>query len=285
MKTLFGKAIAALLALGLVFGPSPAAAQYYFWFQAVTEDGDPFTEEGAVRCSVYGRDATTGTSIVHTTAALTAAYTLPLASSANGIIHWYSSSLDPVNLKCFTQYGDYAYKNNFSRTNHALRINTTGAYKIFRFPYVNNTSPTATGLIIPSGGIVTDVIVERITIGDGAHINVGFAGNHAVASWNALVSALAVDQRGFVRAHLGQYSGTVVTDLLAQLGPFGSHAGLAMRHMVGAPSRSMLVRPYTVHVASGLEITYNTASFAGIGGHVYIYWTQTHVGANRQPLR
>ena len=95
MKTTFTKKLlASVLALGLAWGmPAGAFAQttgagFYFWFQAVTEEGEPFQEEGAVRCSVYGRDATTGYSTVHTTADLTTAYTLPLASSANGIVHW-----------------------------------------------------------------------------------------------------------------------------------------------------------------------------------------------------
>lgn len=284
MKTLFGKALIALLALGLVFGPAPAWGQYYYWFQAVTEEGEPFTEEGAVRCSVYGRDATTGYATVHTTSALTTPYTLPLASSANGIIHWWSSTDVPVNLKCFTQYGDYAYKNSVARSRHRLQINTSGAYKIFRFPYVTNTAPTLTGLIIPSGGIVTGAAVERITILDGAHLNVGFDGNHAVASRNALVSQLDISQRGYVMAHLTNGAGA---DLSAAIAAAGSHMGLALRHLVNATGdgKAMVLRPYMVHVSSGLEINYTTSAGAGIGGHVYIFWTQTHVGSNRQPYR
>ena len=286
LKDILRRGAALLLALGLLFGPSPALAQsYYFWLQAVTEDGEPFTEEGAVRCSVYGRDATTGTSIVHTTAALTTAYTLPLASSANGIIHWYSSLDTPVNLKCFTQYGDYAYKNNFGRTRHRLQIDTGSPYKIFRFPYVTNTAPTSTGLTIPTGGIVTRVAIERITILDGAHLDVGFDGNHAAASWNALASRVAIDQRGFQFVH--QVGGTAAG---TGANVADSHIGLVMRHVmstgvtIGA-GMQILSRPFLVHTGSGLTIRYNTSAGAGIGGHVYVYWTQTHVGANRQPYR
>lgn len=278
MKTLLGKAIAALLALGLMLGPGPAWAQsYYFWFQAVTEDGEPFTEEGAVRCSVYGRDATTGSFTVHTTAALTAAYTLPLASSANGLIHWYSSSADPVNLKCFTQYGDYSYKNNFARTRHRVAIDTASAYKIFRFPYVTNASPTSTGLILPQGAVVTGMAVERISIGDGAHLNVGFAGNHAAAVRNALINAIAIDQRGFLKLHSQGGSATAGA----------RHFGAAVRHVTAGQSGQTydLFMPYTVHVSSGLEITYDTSNRAGLGGHAYILFELLHVGANRQPYR
>lgn len=286
----FRKALAAMLALALMATPSGVFAQgagpaKYFWFQAVTEEGEPFQEEGAVRCSVYARDASTGSSIVHANATLTTPYTLPLASSVNGIIHWYSSSTDPVNLKCYTQYGDYAFKNNFSINRHKVQIDTSGAYKVFRFPYVTSASPTATGLVIPMGGIVTGASVERITIADGAHINVGFAGNHAVASRNAIVSQLAVDQRGFVTAHLTANAGA---DASAFSATASSHIGMALRHQVastGSGFKSQIVRPYQVHVSSGLEITYDTANIAGIGGHVYIYWTQQHVGANRQPYR
>ena len=292
MKTLLSKVAAVVLALGLMAAPHVAVAQtigggYYFWFQAVSEDGEPFTEDAVVRCSVYGRNATTGTAIVHTSALLDTAYTAAagLTSTVNGIIHWYSSTEDPVNLKCFTQYGDYVYKNTFTRGTHKVRIDTSGSKKIFRFPYVTNTAPTGTGLIIPSGSLVTGVAVERITILDGAHLNVGFAGNHAVASRNALMSQMAIDQRGFERAHLGLYTGTGVTDLNAEISVAGSHLGLALRHMVGSPSRSIIPRSYMVHVGSGLEITYTTSAGAGIGGHAYVFWEMLHLGTNRQPLR
>jgi len=284
--------LAALLAVVLALAPAtPVLAQgNYYWFQAVTEGDEPFAEEGAVRCSVYGRDATTGTSIVHTTAQLTAAYTLPLASNANGIVHWYSSGTDPVNLKCFTQYGDYAYKNAFTRAAHKVRIDTTGAYKIFRFPYVTNAAPTATGLVIPQGGIVTGLAVERISIGDGAHLNVGFNGNHAVALWDGLVSQLAIDQRGFIMVHTATANAAAPAEVSDVVTSTANHVGLVMRHMLGgaggATGAANFVKvPYMVHVGSGLELRYNTSNRAGLGGHVYVYWTQTHLGANRQPLR
>lgn len=286
----FRKALAAMLALALMVTPSGVFAQgagpaKYFWFQAVTEEGEPFQEEGAVRCSVYGRDATTGTSIVHANATLTTPYTLPLASSVNGIIHWYSSSTDPVNLKCYTQYGDYAFKNNFSINRHKVQIDTSGAYKVYRFPYVTSAQPTATGLIIPPGGIVTGASIERITIQDGAHINVGFAGNHLAGVRNAIVSQLDISQRGFVTAHMVANAGA---DASASSSAASSHIGMSLRHMVGSTGsgfKAQVVRPFQVHNSAGLEITYDTSNVAGIGGHVYIYWTQQHVGANRQPYR
>lgn len=290
MNGIFRKALAAMLALALVAAPSGVFAQgagpgKYFWFQVVNENDEPFTEEGAVRCSVYGRDASTGSAIVHTTAQFTQAYTLPLASSANGVVHWYSTADDPVNLKCYTQYGDYAYKNNFTRASHKVRIDTSGQNKILRFPYVTSAQPTSTGLILPMGSLVTGVAIERITIADGAHINVGFAGNHAVGSRNALASQVAVDQRGFIYAHEVANAGA---DASAPSSAASTHIGLALRHMVGSTGsgfKAQVVRPYMVHVSSGLELTYTTSNVAGIGGHVYIYYTQMHVGANRQPLR
>lgn len=288
--TSFRKALAGMLALALMLAPSGVFAQgagpaKYFWFQVVNEENEPFQEEGAVRCSIYARDATTGNSIVHANAQLTQAYTLPLANSQTGLIHWYSATEDPVNIKCFTQYGDYSFKNNFSRQRHTLRIDTSGAYKIFRFPYVTSAAPTSTGLIVPPGGVVTGVSVERIGILDGAHIDVGFAGNHVGGVRNALVSKLAIDQRGFVTAH---FVGNAGADASASSSDNSSHIGMLLRHMVGSTGsgfKAQVVRPYMVHTSSGLEITYNTSNVAGLGGHVYVYWTLQHVGANRQPYR
>ena len=150
---------------------------------------------------------------------------------------------------------------------------------------MTNTAPTSTSLTIPTGGIVTDVAIERITILDGAHLDVGFDGNHAAASWNALASRVAIDQRGFMRVHLqgGTSAGTGANVADA-------HIGLVLRHIASSGATigaAMIIRakPYMVHTGSGLTIRYNTSAGAGIGGHVYIYWTQTHVGANRQPYR
>lgn len=298
MKSKRFRGIAAVLAValaGLLAWPALVASQgvksgagaYYYFFQAVNENEEPFTTAGAVRCSVYNRGANeSGTLyLAHTTNQLSVngAFSLPLASNDNGIIHWYSTSNVPVNLKCFTQYGDYAYKNGFTISTHKVKIDTAGAYKISRFPYTTNAAPTSTGIIIPAGALVTDVAVEVVTgvgaVPTDAHIDVGFAGNHTVAVRNALVRNMKINDRGFFLAHSQAFGGSTPTN--AQ----GTHRGTALTHTytTGANSVMNIDRNYMVHVSSGLEVTYNTsAAPAGIGGHVYIFWRMLHVGYNAQ---
>ncbi len=294
LAAVLGVALAGMLAwpAGTVAQLSQAGAYYYF-FQAVNENDDPFTTEGAVRCSVYARGVGDNAYIAYTTSALlhnnttvtfggqsiNGSYQLPLASNSNGIIHWYSALSTPVNLKCFTQYGDYAFKNGFKISDHKVKIDTTGAYKISRFPYVSgSTAIQSTGITIPAGGLIESIAVERVTALRGSpefHLNVGFAGNHKVATQNALVNTLDLSTPGFLVLHNA-----------LNYGAAQNHLGAALSHtqVLGGGALVSLIRPvpYMVHVNSGLDVTYNVgpATTGGLGGHVYIFWRALHVGAN-----
>jgi hypothetical protein len=286
-------AVLAVVLAGLLAWPAVVASQgvksgagaYYYFFQVVNENDEPFTTPGAVRCSIYNRgmDAGANPYVAHTTNQLSnnGAYTLPLASNDNGIIHWYSTLNTPVNVKCFSQYGDYAYKNGLLITSHKVRMDTSGAYKISRFPYVTNAGPTLTGIVIPPGGLVTDVAVEVVTglyAPTDVHIDVGFAGNHTVAVRNALVNRMRINNPGFNLAHSA--TGTFANGALSV-----SHMGVALVHVSAVSGLSLVTaRPYLVHMNSGLEVTYDTSNVAGIGGHVYIFWRMLHVGYNSQGL-
>lgn len=297
MKKSF-RGIAAGLALALaslLIWPAGMAAQvksgagaYYYFFQAVNENDEPFTTEGAVRCTLYNRgvDSSSNPYVAHTTNQLAnnGAYTLPLASNGNGIIHWYSTLNTPVNVKCFTQYGDYAYRNGLAINTHKMRIDTSGAYKIVRFPYVTSAGVTDTGITLPAGALVTDVAVEVVTglyAPTDVHIDVGFNGNHTVATRNALVSRLRINNPGFQFVHAGSVAGGAAANSIA-----ANHLGAAISHTTALGANGTLTVPkaYLVHVNSGLNLTYDTSNVAGIGGHVYIFFRMLHVGANGQGL-
>ena len=164
--------------------------------------------------------------------------------------------------------------------------------KISRFS-VNAASAVtnqSTGISLPSGALVRDVIVQNLNPrGLGTyHISVGFAGNHSVAAnVNALVNALALNSPDeWLRAH-AILTGTGTTERLD-----ASHRGLALQKFIaghGSAAGSVgfyAEVPYLVHVASGLDVVY--AVNPGTGGaarlHVYLLWQQMHVGINRLGL-
>lgn len=312
MKSKSFRGIAAVLAVALaalLAWPAFTAAQlrigggaFYYFFQVVNENDEPFITPGAVRCSIYGRGSGDNAYIAYTTAALlhnnttvsfdgkniNGSYTLPLASNDNGIIHWYSATSAPVNVKCFSQYGDYAYKQGLAITTHKVKIETSSAYKISRFPYVTSAGAavTETSIVIPAGGLITDMAVEVTSSGIGTptdgHINVGFAGNHVVATRNALVRNFKITNNvGFHVMH----SNAQVLQPAIGVAP-QTHLGLALVHTsVIAGTSLVMARPYMVHVNSGLTVTYDTSlAPTKMGGHVYIFWRMLHVGFNSQPL-
>lgn len=297
-------AVLSVAMAGVLAWPAVMSAQlsqagaYYYFFQVVNEMDEPFTTVGAVRCSIYNRGsgqnayiAYTNTQLLHNNTTVTdtagggqinGSYTLPLASNSNGIIHWYSALSTPVNVKCFTQYGDYAFKNGLSINTHKVRIDTSGSSKISRLPYV--TSPgaavTVTEIVIPAGALITDIAVEVTSSPIGTptdgHINVGFDGNHTVATRNALVRNFKISNNtGFHVMH------SQVLQAAVGVAP-QTHLGLALVHTSVIAGTSLVTpRGYMVHVNSGLTVTYDTSlAPTSMGGHVYIFWRALHVGAN-----
>ena len=100
--------LALLLALAL---PARVMAQSYFFF-TVVDDSDE-TVDGA-SCSIY--DSSDAVIILHTTTGLNSSYRGAITSANGGLVHWYTSSSEPVNVKCFGADGSYGEKRNLSRT-------------------------------------------------------------------------------------------------------------------------------------------------------------------------
>jgi hypothetical protein len=285
----FAAALALVLA-GLLAWPAVVASQvrtgngYYYFFQVQNENDEPFTTDGFVACSVYTTPANGGTTISYTHSAASLAQGTgvagPLYSNTNGIIHWYASASDPVDVVCYTKAGDSGRAKQMSIRNHRLRINTTGPEKVVRVPFSTNTAVQDTGIVIPEGALVVGLAVQVATPATAgiqfAHLDVGFAGNHSAAVRNALLSQYDIFRTsGFYGLHAGSTTGAA---------PIQNHYGVLLRHAVtqgsGTPTTTNIFNGgYMVHVSGGMRLTYDTSNSAGIGGHFYVFYRLLHVGA------
>ena len=287
--------VALALALVLSLAPSLGLAQtsgaYYYWWNVADERGEPFTGQN-VQCSVY-RPNQTGAATVHTTAQLTAGGSSPLFSDANGKLHFYSSQNVPVDITCNYAYGGAAQINDFRITDHKIVLPRQAGSVISKFSVTaaSATYNSDSGIVLPGGAVVRDVIVQNLnpqSLGT-YHLNVGFLGNHTVATSNALVTNLDLTGaniewlRPGLLASAGGGPGDVArgTHRGSALADF--HASVCSGGVCGGPT-IYREKPYVVHVGSGLGVGYSAqpGTANALRVHVYIYWTKFHTGVNRQ---
>ena len=303
VSRIFAAALAAVLLLGPGWfgslGRNEVQAQTQrYWWSVVNERGEVYPQ-GAVTCSVHPHNIVSeGTHVFATMGSPGSGTTSPLISNAQGVFEFFwtsgSASFDVV---CYARNGGSTREKMTGNTGvHQLMIARSGPNKVSRFAFhsVGNQGQTGTDVVIPQGGVVRDVIVNVTSWGRGTsqHINIGFAGNHAVSTMDALASGLNLSSHGvgWIRPHS-----------IANLGTAGSV--LAGNHRGGALSRYhqsvcfggvcsgvttaggisfYLEIPYLVHVAGGLQVTYQISGNPDtIAGHAYILWQQLHVGADR----
>lgn len=308
----FKKFLVAALALGLAVMPNVALSQgaYYFWWQAVNEYGEPYTGQ-TVRCSVYDYPAahafgSTEGKVVHLTAELVSGTSMPLASDTNGRLHFYSASSANVRVWCSSAYGASG-QSVISTTRHRIFLLSQGTNRMVRFPFVTNSARTRTGVWLPQGSVVRDVIVHntgKSVTGVGAidnppaHLNVGFLGDHAATfpefnnhTNTAFIHAMSLaTDKDWIRPHvqLGFAGGPSPTLILT------SHRGVALARWhtstVSTVGGVDLVtarggvgfyfeKSYVVDAPNGIEIVYQTSARNGISGHVYLLYDQLHVSA------
>lgn len=282
--------LALLLALALALAPGVSWAQgpYYFWWLVVDETGQPYTGE-TVQCSVF-RANIHGAAVLHTTAQLDAGGTSPLWSDVGGRLHFYSSSSAPLDVTCYYTYGGSAYSGRIGTTVHRIVLPRQGP-QVARFAVnsVSATYQTASGVVIPQGAVIRDVIIQNLAPrGLGTyHVSVGFLGDHSVATAAALAHTAALTSPDeWIRPHV-QYSFTQQI-----MGVAGNHRGLALsdfalRHSNAQGERGWYVeKAYVVHVSTGLEVSYSAqpGTSAGVRAHVYILWDRLHTTSNRVPF-
>lgn len=315
MKTLLSKVTAGLLVFGLLLMPIQAmSAPYYFWWQVVDEYGNKFPSQ-TVSCSVYDL-ASHGAKVLYLQPSLLPHLgiitSMPLLSDANSRLHFYSDSNADIRVVCYYARGGAATDLRLSVNTHNVMIDRQGR-KVIRFPFVTSTGTTKTGLWIPRGAVIRDILVQStyygaqtLTQGEGAfgnntnpepHLNVGFAGNHAVSVNHSLIDRMHLSgQAEWIRPGLGLTS-TPYTGgpggMHSSTG-FGVHRGFALAKAPrGAVSTwanhaglmAAIEVPYMVTEQGGLELTYQTSNTPNVVGHVYVIFDSYHTGLSTQPIQ
>ena len=290
MKTSLKRWFTAALAVALLSVAPSAFAQttgaYYYWWQAVDEGGVTYAGQN-VRCTVYRPNVHAGV-LLHTSSALT--NVAPLVSDANGRLHFYSSSNDPVDVQCYYDYGGGGFTGRLRTTDHKIIIPRQGT-QISRFSVSTSaaTYQSDSGIVLPAGAVVRDVIIQNLNpLGLGTyHLSVGFLGNHAVATSVALAQIQALNSPDeWLRPHMvvtGGSAGGFTT--------WVSHRGTALQLAHGAAAGFFIERSYLIHVATGLGVSYSAqpgsklaAGSNFVVAHVFVLWQKLHSSANKLPF-
>ena len=309
MKTMMRKFVASLLALGLVLLPGQALAQYYFWWQVVDEYGKPFPSQ-TISCSVYelashgAAELFLQPSLARHVGVLTS---MPLLSDATSRVHFYSATSDDKRAVCYYARGGAATDLRLSRNTHNVMIDRQGR-KIVRFPYVTNTGATRTGIWLPRGAVLKDIIVQNLSgsgqtdapasdVNPEPHLNVGFAGEHVVSLPHSLVNRMHLTRTAeWVRPGPRYRTVVVSGGSGTQFHVIASHRGEAIADTCGrggvstAPQANAGClfyqdRALEIHFAGGLELVYQTSNTPGISGHVYLLFDSYHTGLSTQPIQ
>ena len=310
MKTM-KQIVAGLLALGLMLLPVQAVAQTYFWWTVVDEFGRAYPSQ-TISCSVYdlashgAKELFLLPTLARHAGVLT---TMPLLSDDNSRLHFYSDSTADIRVVCYYARGGAATDLRLSRFTHTVMIDRQGR-KVVRFPIVTNTAATNTGIWLPQGAYIRDIIVQNVAFGGQIeapasdvnpepHLNVGFRGAHAVSVAHSLVDRLHLArQPEWINVGTTGSSprrGAAVTGgtgAAYHYTAFGVHLGEAMflgsRGAVSGPSANLafvgVKTGYLIHVAGGLELTYQTSNTPGISGHLFILYDSLHTGVSTTPV-
>ena len=316
--TILSKVTAGLLALGLLLAPiQGVAAPYYFWWQVVDEYGNKYPSQ-TVSCSVYDL-ASHGAKILYLQPSLAphagVQTSMPLLSDANSRLHFYSDSNADIRVVCYYARGGAATDLRLSVNTHNVMIDRQGR-KVVRFPFSTNATVTRTGVWLPSGSIVRDILVQNTFYGSqdpqtsvsaegitntAPHLNVGFAGDHAW-TYHALIDRMHLyGQPLWVRPGnsgtgriVPKTGGVGAVYHFGASGGFGVHRGIALaascRGAVSGPAGNTESCPYTetpavIHQAAGLELVYQTSNAFNSSGHVYVIYESYHVGVSTQPIQ
>lgn len=287
--------LAAAVALALLAGPWPGlgpgpvqAQSIRYWWDVVNEYAIPYPQ-GTVTCSVYDPARDGAAAHVFTTVnSPTTGTTSALLGNRTGVFEFFwTDTTSTFDVICWSRAGNRAARMAITANVHRILMDRPGARRISRIPFHTNSGYITSEVVIPQGGVIRDVLIQNLNpiVQGNPHLNVGFAGNHAVGTIHAMVNQLALTGADrWIRPHA-----TISTEILSgnpRIQCFSaSHRGGALQIFesgCGAKHYGLYMEvPYQVHVAGGLTVTYQTSAVAGLGGHIYIIWDQLHLGAGR----
>lgn len=274
----------AVALLGVAPGAFAQVGPFYYNFTAVDENNVPYVGQN-VNCSIT-RPQQHGYVTLHSSSALLASSGGTIWSDVNGRLHFYTSLNVPVDVQCFYAGGG-SFTGRLRHTDHKIIIPRQGL-QVARFAVSTSaaTYQSNSGIVIPGGSLVYDVIVQNNNPqGLGTyHLNVGFLGNHAIATSNSLGQVALNSPDEWLRPHMVVTSGVNVA---GDFSTWVNHRGVALRRAHGAGAGFYAEVPYLVHVGTGLSVSYSAQPGAKLAAgsnfvvaHVFILFKSLHSVSN-----
>ena len=283
MKKVLAGVLAGLLLLATVPAPVPAQNAFYFWTQVRDELGAPIAS--GVTCQVYSAGGDTPATI-YSDIALTTVKANPFTASATGECSWYASASTAVDLLVWNKRGR-ARHDNFSINDHSTIINKQVPQKVVRIPFATSSTLVSTGVTIPKGAAVRDVLIEVTVAATGAHIAIGtlpsetggdsggFCSGGLVRVGDTPTFGKSIESTGWHKCHAVLITGSGVASAIGFVyGAFHSGAYISRGGIGGATSHagSYVRFPY---VGDGVAktVSYMTTPHT-VAGHFYLIFDE-----------
>ena len=167
-----GVIIALAAALPAFAQPNPG--RNYWWFQAVNERNQPITS--GLSCQVYTAGTTTP-AVVYSDANNQTVKANPFPGDSRGQCAWYMPTSTAVDVVAWHKNGR-AFISSLAITEHRVVVDLQGASKVVRIPFATNTALVDTGVQIPVGAVVNDILLEVTVASTTGHIAVGLIGGN-----------------------------------------------------------------------------------------------------------
>jgi len=265
--------LSALLLAALAL-PLPAAAQsLYFWVGVRDEYGAAVTS--GVTCRVLTANSVSTNATVYTDAALASAATNPLTATSAGVCAWYgadtTTSYDVIVTAAAK--GARARLQAVTVTDHSAILPSTWPYKYIRFPFAQNASETDTGLDLPEGAMVQEVIVEVVTGVTSGTLTVGLLSSETGGDADGFVVALPATPAGFYGPGPTWTAGSTMKNYLSA----STRGALLAAYTLGADAAndpgSFAAKPHLVLSGNATSLTYSTSAHA-VAGYVHVMYLE-----------
>lgn len=246
-----------------------------FWIGVVDETGEPITS--GVTCHVYTTSSINTAATVYSNVTLATAITQPITGDSRGICAWFS----PV---ATTTYDVIVYySRGISRLqavtvyDHKVVVDRQAPYKHARFAFSNTlTQEVSSGILLPKGAMVEDVVVEVVTNYTNATVSVGLLSTESSGTVTGFVSSQAASVAGFFRPG-ATWTVTQVGDLTNVYLSANTRGTLLADAAVGVAANGS--KGYYIpkrHLISGTgarTISYSTSSSA-VAGFIHVFYTE-----------
>lgn len=281
MRRLLALMLFGLLAVALIPALALAQGANYYWLQVRDELDNPITS--GVTCHVLTISTMNTAPTIYTNVTLATTATNPITGDGSGLCTWYGpTSTATYDVVVYHQRG-IARLEAVSTTDHLVRINKYTPWKQVRFPFSQNITETNTGLALPQGALVLDLLIETTTAVANAQIHVGLLSTESGGSLTGFANGAAISTAGFLRpqAATATFSsanctartyyntntrGTLLADFQTGSCTGGNgHTGLYREF------------PYSVTSGGAKTLSYQTSPLAA-AGYVHIFYIE---GANR----